>query len=312
MCNSTCMPSYRPGLVSVAVVFLVVLLNASRDAISQDSVSSNTLSHLREIALTNETKCTLLRMQFRFSDTVSGDDPKVLLFKPSDSEKDRYVECVFAQDGKRRHRTNALHVGTECPLSHVDVVNGEVRKGATLPDWMFGWIDPPESFDEEWGGIPPMRTFRPFTNRYLLSECLVDKYASVLSEHATSSGRNAAIVRVVNPDNKEYYDLMWIDIERGVLLRQEIYAPSEDIGEHRRVEVHEAAKWHQLPNGGWIPIEGDIKQHQIRKGLVFDYAQHWTVDVNSISIDKKDIPDSLFDIEFPPGTIIQNHIVGRK
>lgn len=36
------------------------------------------------------------------------------------------------------------------------------------------------------------------------------------------------------------------------------------------------------------------------------------VDVNSISIEKKDIPDSLFDIQFPPGAKIENAIIGRE
>jgi hypothetical protein len=102
-----------------------------------------------------------------------------------------------------------------------------------------------------------------------------------------------------------------MDLERGVVLRNELYVPREDTGEYHCVEVLETTKFHQLPNGGWIPVEGDITLHLGKKGLTYDFHQNFVVDVNSISIDKKDIPDSLFDIQFPPGARIQNHL-GRN
>jgi hypothetical protein len=64
-------------------------------------------------------------------------------------------------------------------------------------------------------------------------------------------------------------------------------------------------KVHQTENGGWIALEG-------RK---IDYGEGYTrfmdvhVDPNSVSVRRADIPDSLFQLDFPEQTIVTNTLL---
>ena len=68
-------------------------------------------------------------------------------------------------------------------------------------------------------------------------------------------------------------------------------------------------KLHQLPNGGWFPIEGTLVSYR-QEPRPHQRLSHIVVDVNSITILRDDIPDSLFDIHFPEGAKVYNDILG--
>ena len=67
-------------------------------------------------------------------------------------------------------------------------------------------------------------------------------------------------------------------------------------------------KLHQLPNGGWFPVEGTRVSYR-QKPRPHQRLSHIVVDVNSITIQREDIPESLFEINFPEGAIIYNAIL---
>ena len=62
---------------------------------------------------------------------------------------------------------------------------------------------------------------------------------------------------------------------------------------------------HQLPNGGWFPVKGTriLYRRGPKHNSEFNYI---TVDVNSITIECKDIPYSLFKLEYPEGARVHN------
>ena len=62
----------------------------------------------------------------------------------------------------------------------------------------------------------------------------------------------------------------------------------------------------QLSNGGWFPIEATRAVHFPE----FIAYEHLAIDPNSISTERADIPDSLFNIDFPEGARIRNRILG--
>jgi hypothetical protein len=63
-----------------------------------------------------------------------------------------------------------------------------------------------------------------------------------------------------------------------------------------------------LPNGGWIPIEGVSSLYWRPSSEVS--SEHIVVDVNSITIRREDIPDSLFKLDIPKDAIVTNRITG--
>ncbi len=66
-------------------------------------------------------------------------------------------------------------------------------------------------------------------------------------------------------------------------------------------------KLHPLPHGGWIMA--DAISHGI--GKTHTNTLRHLVDVNSVSTEKKDIPDSLFDIQFAPGAHVEDATGGK-
>ena len=290
------------GVAGIVLALLVALPEGS--SAREPSASPVSLGALRKAVLANEAKAALIRMEYKVSYEESGGPP------PSLTEIEAGVathsHSVYAQDGVRVHHTTSDYADAKWLRGWVSVVDGEVHKRSILPDLMWGRIDRIETFS--WPNVcPSWLGFRLF--KYRLSELLVPAHASVQQEHATVGGRQAAIVKIEYPGQKAYA-LVWMDLERGMPLRIERYYSDGESGEYYRGGLVEAIKLHQLPNGGWIPVQGIGRQHIKKPDFELRNVLRVVVDVNSISIDKKDIPDSLFDIQFPPGAKVENGIVG--
>ncbi|MBP7053586.1 MAG: hypothetical protein KBE65_21455 [Phycisphaerae bacterium] len=299
------------GCAVSGLLAAILALPATLKAGDSEKGATSTLSLeiLRQKVQANEAKASLIRMEYRCSTEAHGDDPQISQSALNSSEHGSYRQDLYAQDGKRFHLTESTYRERKCVNTRVEVVDGEVLKVGLRQDLMGGWITRAEKFT--WGGVEPVRmVFRPYGNRLLMSDCLVPEHASIRQDRVTFNGRDAALVEVKDPQKGPYYMLTWIDLERGLPLRTEHYFPNKDGAGHRCGTVAEPTKFHQLPNGGWIAVEGVMRMHRIREGFTMDLGVFCTVDVNSISIERKDIPDSLFDIKFPPGAMITNEIVG--
>jgi hypothetical protein len=264
---------------------------------------------IREAVRANETKASLIRMEYKFFSETIGDISEVSQPRGNDERQATHMQCLWAQDGQRVHKTTSSYAEEELLHGWVYVINGEVHKEGRLPDLMWGRIDAIEKFN--WVGVlPATMSFRPLRNEYLLSQLLVPAYASVHQDHASIDGRDTTVLKVKWPHPAGYYSLIWIDLERGMPLRMEHYHPDEEAGGDTRGTVVESIKLHQLPNGGWIPVQG-VSSGTARIGArERKHTVRLVADVNSISIDRKDIPDSVFDIQFPPGAEVENGIIG--
>jgi hypothetical protein len=288
---------------------VLVVHDASVDgALPQGGVSPISLIALRKGVVDNEAKVSLVRMEYKYFSKIGNESlPRTgSLKRRPEGRQGSHMQCVYAQDDERVHSTVSLYADKEWISGWIHVINGEVRKTARLPDLMTGRIDHIETFNWVEVGFVGLG-LRPFKNKYRLSELLVPAYVSIYEDHTTIDGRDAAIVDVKNPDSPTSFSRLWIDLEKSAPLRIERYAADNTGTGCRQTSVTEKIELHQLPNGGWTPVGG------ISTGIRKTGGKNITrvvVDVNSISIDKKDIPDSLFDIQFPPGAKVENGIVG--
>lgn len=293
------------ALTVAILVWPVVLPGAVDEKAAGEPMS---LESLRQKVLANEAKASVLRMRYRVYPENSGG---ILgIHNPRRSNR-RYTYLLnsYAQDGPRFHLTKSSYNETERAFtrSTVEVVDGDVRKSGVLPDLMEGHITPVEKFT--WGGSGPiLAAFRPYLDRLLLSDCLVSDCASLRQDRVIIDGRQAVEVEIRHPDHKGQFLRIWIDPDRGLPSRLESSFTNEAGGVPQPPAIVESTKFHPLPNGGWIPLEGTQTLTMAREGREVRLRSRWITDVNSVSIEKKDIPDSLFDIQFPPGAKIENAI----
>jgi len=174
---------------------------------------------------------------------------------------------------------------------------------------MHGSIDYMSNFS--WSLIGPQHLgLRPL-GWHQLSEFLTRENAKVYAETELIDNQEAYVIDVTRPGREvPYYARIWIDCERYMPLKIQHFGLNDPSSSNSKPHSEVVGiKLHQLPNGGWFPVEGTriSYPHYIHKRL-----SHIVVDVNSITIEKEDIPDFLFDIIFPVGASVYNAILGIK
>jgi hypothetical protein len=244
---------------TVLAVVLALHTIAAEASSGKETPAATSLSAIREAVRANEAKASLIKMEYRTSVETRGDVPSEILSarartRPEQDGRPRHTECLYAQDGERVHSTVSYYADNEWIQGMVDVLDGQVHKHGRLPDLMSGRIDRVETFG--WLTVAPTGMgFRPFANQYRLSELLVPAYGSVRPDPATTDGRDTVVVEVKRPNRPTFSSLIWIDLQRGMPLRIEHYGPHKNGAERSRAGAVEDIKLHQLPNGGWIPVQ---------------------------------------------------------
>jgi len=217
---------------------------------------------------------------------------------------------IWAQDGVKQHISLDSYYGPDdLSNSSVFVVNGEVMKWAIKPDFMEGGIADMEQF--RWSRIGPQHLgLRPL-GLHKLSEFLVPENATIHSETERIGDREAYLIDAKRPAQQPpYYARIWIDCERYMPLKIQQYGLNDPSSSNARPHSEVIGiKLHQLPNGGWFPVEGTQVSYR-QEPRPHQRLSHIVVDVNSITIQREDIPESLFEINFPKGARIHNAIPG--
>jgi hypothetical protein len=214
-----------------------------------------------------------------------------------------HMEGTWAQDDIKQYSNIDWFSADGYEKGHISIVDGEVKILASKPDLKQVGINKISSF--EWYMNTPARLgFRVKGGRYRLSEVLVPEFAAILDRTELIRGHETCIVDVRSPLDDPSYCRIWIDRKRGMPLRIEYYhdkftKPIREIKDIRLL---------QLPNGGWIPIEGVSSLYWRPSSEVS--SEHIVVDVNSITIRREDIPDSLFKLDIPKDAIVTNRITG--
>ena len=326
-------PNFREGINNMAVsyfnfcqnfvvtsvvitsILLMPLTSQGRLFAGNETEKMTSLERIKEMVALNESLFSLIKMDYTtrkstsipvsISDVVPKDPTRSRTVEDSGAS---YVKSTWAQDDIKQHLNLNMHSNSnEWKSGFVNVVDGEVAKAGTLPDLMSGYIT--NATDFRWGMIDTMNLgLRPITGQHKLSELLVKEHASFDGEIDVIDERKAYVVGIKRP-GKPSFTRMWIDCERGMPIRWKHYDRHPDSNGARLTSEVKTIELHQLPNGGWFPVKGTRAVHH-RSPKHFLSFDHITVDVNSITIKREDIPDSLFTIEYPEGAKVYNAIIG--
>ncbi len=281
----------------------------------QEGGTRVSLADIRQLVEKNESLMSLIKLKYvvRFTHSNPEEQQRKLEShvygnarrKPPRAVPVTHRSGVWAQDNVRQyHRENLWYAdGWKDPRNSLRVVDGEVYKYGVMPDLMQGTIDRIEEFPYRM--IAPLRFgLRVLTGQYALREIFAFENASVCGEEIID-GRGTYVVDAAFPGGL-YYIRAWIDKEAGVPLRVEYYNKHFSSVDRKLLGEIKDIQLHRLPNGGWFPVKG------IRSVVFSDetISEQLEVDVNSITIKRADIPNSLFTLEFPDGARVYNAILG--
>jgi hypothetical protein len=302
----------------LVVWFCIIGVIGQRGVEANQGICAETggsLTNIRKLVEHNESMLSLIKMEYvvRFTHSDPNKYRRQLEMlvssprrrKPPSATPVSYVKGIWAQDDIKLYQSEIPWRvdGSMAPKYSVRVVDGELYKYGTMPELMQGTISKIE--DLPYRSISPLRFgLRVLTGEYALKDIFTFENTSVHGEEIID-GRRTYIVDSKFPKLPRYIRT-WIDQEAGVLLRAECYDKDLSSADRKLLSEIKNIQLHKLANGGWFPIKGT------RTVYFKDEAEseHIVVDVNSIIINREDIPDSLFTLEFPDGARVYNAIKG--
>ncbi len=316
--------NFRQNLVAWSVAITCILLmpvaSWTRSFASRKIEPKPLLQSIQAKVAQNERLYSLIKLDYTRKESTSI--PKSELFVPMPQgspvsvtsptkagRRGSYLKCTWAQDGIKQYLLNESYSDSdELVFGHLSVLDGKVLKMGMTPDLMAGNITTLDNF--QWALFDVrFLGLRPFNGCQKLSELLVKEHASFDGEIDVIDGRQAYVVGIKKP-GKSSYTRMWIDRERGMPVRYEYYDRHPDSSRAKLISEVKSIELHQLPNGGWFPVKGTRILQRGGPPKPYSIFNHITVDINSITIKRKDIPDSLFKLEFPEGARVHNSITG--
>jgi len=270
-------------------------------------VESVTLETIREMVARNEALLNPIKMAYTVKKSRIGERMVSGRGKRVSGRSFSHINCVWAQTGDKHYaREDYFYGPNESARSTVKVIEPERVTEGKLPDLMEGTIHPRD--DHDWYSVLVAKLgLRPFEGHYTLSQILVPEYASLHTKTEIIDGRETYVVDVKRPTIPAYFARIWIDRQRGMPLRIQYFDKHPNWFDSRRVSEIKDIKLYQLPNSGWIPIQGVRSINFSQDNISYE---HMTVDVNSITIKHDDIPESLFNIKFPMGAKVYDRNIG--
>ncbi len=263
-----------------------------------------TLEEVRRLVARNEALTSLVKMDYTARLHQTGERPQNHTGKRRPGRRYTHFKGVWAQDGPKQYcNIERYYSKDELARSSVRVIEGNMTAElAGKPGSMRATIR--ETSNHDLADIDPVQLgIRPFEAQYPLSKILVQEFASLHDKTEIIDGQEAYVIDAKRPLEPTYYARIWIDRERGMPLHIEYYDKHPGAGQGRLLSEIKSIKLHQLPNGGWIPVEG------IRSVHFSTWVSHKQIVVNmdSIKVRRKDIPESLFTV-FHFGPVIERTV----
>lgn len=311
-------PSIRRIIVSSCTLLaLICIFAGGRDEVQAEektSVQTSQLKALRALVAENEALFSLIKMRWtvRIDPGLTESELESMRDEMSGRRSGPpYTHYVgtWAQDDIRQHLDTDFFSGpNRWERGDIRVVDGEVTIEGYKPDFMIGAINHIEKFKAI--NVPIMLLgLKPFNSQHKLSELILPEYASIHEKREVIDGRETYVVDIQKPSRPGRVARIWIDCERGAALRLEYYSKDPVSAESVLTSEINSVKLYQLANGGWFPVAGNRALNR-RSPVPRVLTEYIRVDVNSVTIRREDIPDSLFTIEFPEGARIYNAITG--
>ena len=288
-----------------------LFLLAATTAFSAQSVKVPehvTLETIRELVAQNEKLINPIKMNYTNKKSRKGERQLPTGgARTSSGRRFSHSNCIWAQDGEKHYaRVDYFYGPNEPAGSTAYVFDNQVTIIGKPPELMQGHVQTGDTHD--WYHVMVAKLgLRPFEGRHRLSEILVPEYASLHDEIEMLDGRQTYVVDAKRPTYLHYFARIWIDKQWGMPLRINYYEKhpawedAELMGEVSDIELY------QLQNGAWFPVKGlrtiNFSDDEIS-------YEHISVDVNSIRIQREDIPKSFFEIDFPDGAMIYNAMTG--
>ena len=295
-------------LIGVPLCAAVLVLAATVYSAERANVSDlATLEMVRDPVACNERLINPIKMKYTVKMSRSGEPPEPAGGTLRPGRRYSHSECVWAQKGEKHYARVEYFYGPNEPAnSSVYVFDAQVVTESKLPDLTQGTIRLREQHD--WYNVQVTKLgFRPFEGEHRLSQILVTEHASLHEEIEIVDKCETYVVDAKRPSIHPYFARIWIDRHRGMPLRIWYYDKHPNWYDARLISEINDIKLHRLPNGAWIPVQGV-------RSLKFsdDYItyEHISVDVNSITVQREEIPESLFRISFPDGARIFNATSG--
>ena len=284
-----------------------------------NTIETGTLSQIQARVAANEALTSLIKLeyatQYTFANLLGQDltDEQQSPQNPgatnvrAGGRSYSHSTAVWAQDGAKFYwNSDFYYPGDEWSRGDIDASNGEVLKWLSKKkELMQGTISEPDTFDFDMVG-PLQLGIRLFGGKLPLSEVLTAECASILAYFDTIKGRRAYVVDIEMPIAPDYFGRFWIEQERGMPVYIEYYRINPDSGEEGLLAKIDSIELHELPNGAWFPIKG-IRSVYLRDRVV---SEHISVVPRTITLRREDIPDSLFEIQFPEGCQVSSDISG--
>ncbi|MBN2588375.1 MAG: carboxypeptidase regulatory-like domain-containing protein [Sedimentisphaerales bacterium] len=312
--GSNLKPKTRLSKTAFVVLILIGTICVPGFVLTNKTIAASekaTLETVRKLVAHNEALINPIKMEY--SITYEHDEGYIefvasLPETVSRNELPTGTEYIWALDGKKYFSKRSYISDSNESGSEIICVF-DLDKGistASIQSLNQGIIDALNYSD----GFEDIRIAElgigPFVGQYKLSEVLVDDYATLYEKTEMVNGRETYVLDAGLPPHSEKFVRIWIDKERGMPLRiwhydkHPAWSDQEPTLEVNDIELY------QLPNGAWIPIKAVEK----KKFFSFFNYEHFSVNIDSITTKREDIPESLFEIDFPEGTLFANLITG--
>lgn len=262
-----------------------------------------TLETIRQNVAANEVRLNPIRLRFTTTFETKGEppEPKAGFRKPG--RRFSHVQCEWAQKGEKHYAELSYFFSPdELWQTMVYVIDETNWTSAVLPHWSSRSIRPREKL--KWNADIQVTTLglRPFEGDYPLSQVLEPPWAAFSGQMEEIDGKRAAVVeakrRAINPEEPPYYARIWIDVDRGIVLRMRNFDSDATAKDRHPLATIDQIQHQQLANGDWLPVEGTRTLHFPDRTSI----ERIKVDADSIALDPKDIPDSLFSLDAPSKT----------
>lgn len=284
-----------------------IIVLASVVDVAGYGAESVTLETVRTLVVRNEALLNPIKMAYTVKMSRTGEQPQPLGGSRIRGRSYSHFNCIWAQAGEKHYtRRDGFYGPNEPANSRVKVLEPQHVIEGGLPDLMEGSISPRSR--QDWNSVMVTKLgLRPLGGHYRLSQVLVPEYASVHRKTEIIDGREAYVIDAGHPLVYPHFVRIWIDRQRALPLRIRHFRRHPNWADAELIAEIDDIKFHELPNGGWVPYEG-VRSLDRRDGS-FSY-EHITVDISSITTRHEDIPESLFRIDFPEGAGIYNVISG--